>query len=54
MRDQYSVILNDDGRGEAADLVGLGEDSDGSIKLALVHCKYASQQTPRARVDDLA
>lgn len=41
IKDEHSVIFNDDGSGEAADLVGLRDDNDGSIVLTLYHCKGA-------------
>jgi len=52
IKDQYDVIVNDDGSGEAADLIGLKID-DNKILLGLVHCKYSGAQTPGARVGDL-
>lgn len=41
LKDQYDVIFNDDGSGEAADLVCLKDVDDGTIRLCLVHCKGA-------------
>ena len=41
LRDEYDVIFNDDGSGEAADLICLKDGDDGSIRLCLVHCKGA-------------
>lgn len=52
IKDQYDVIINDDGSGEAADLVGLKVDDD-EIHLVLVHCKYSGEINPGARVKDL-
>lgn len=52
IRDQYQVIVNDDGAGEIADLVAIREH-DGIIIVDLYHCKYCSAgSTPGARVDD--
>jgi len=38
--DEYDVIVNDDGAGEAADLVAL-KMLDDSILLTLIHLKYS-------------
>jgi superfamily II DNA or RNA helicase len=38
---EYDLIFNDDGCGEAADLVCLKDVDDGTIRLCLVHCKGA-------------
>ncbi len=48
----YDVIINDDGTGEAADLVGLKIVKD-EIFLGLVHCKYSKEENPGARIGDL-
>ncbi len=37
----FDVIFNDDGHGEAADLVCLKDVDEGTIQLCLVHCKGA-------------
>ncbi|HML67454.1 MAG TPA: DEAD/DEAH box helicase family protein [Clostridia bacterium] len=39
--DEYDVVFNDDGCGEAGDLVCLKEEDGQTIKLCLVHCKGA-------------
>lgn len=49
---QYDVIINDDGPGEAADLVGLKIVED-KIHLGLVHCKYTGKKHPGGRINDL-
>ncbi|MFG1420899.1 DEAD/DEAH box helicase [Roseixanthobacter liquoris] len=41
IKSEYDLVFNDDGRGEAADLVCLKDVDDATIKLALVHCKGA-------------
>jgi len=41
--DEYDLIINDDGKGEAADLVCIKEISSDVLKLTLVHCKGAHQ-----------
>lgn len=41
LQDEYDIVFNDDGSGEAADLICLKNDADGSIVLCLVHCKGA-------------
>ncbi len=38
---EYDLIFNDDGHGEAADLVCLKDIDESTIKLTLVHCKGA-------------
>jgi superfamily II DNA or RNA helicase len=52
IKDRYDVIINDDGKGEAADLVGLRVVGD-VIHLALVHCKYSAKDMPGRRLGDL-
>ncbi len=52
IEDQYDVIINDDGCGEAADLVAL-KLTDEEIVLSLFHCKFSSGDTPGARLKDL-
>ncbi|UVO30396.1 DEAD/DEAH box helicase [Bradyrhizobium arachidis] len=41
VHDEYSLILNDDGPGEAGDLVCFKDVDENTIKLTLVHCKGA-------------
>ena len=41
IQNDHDVVFNDDGNGEAADLVGFKEADEGTIKLCLVHCKSA-------------
>lgn len=50
--DDYDVIVNDDGSGEAADLVALKVLDDG-ILLSLIHLKYSAGDEPGARLKDL-
>lgn len=52
IKDDYDVVVNDDGSGEVADLVGL-KVVDDQIHLGLVHCKYSGEINPGARVKDL-
>jgi len=52
IEDEYEIIINDDGKGEAADLVAL-KVVDNEIVLTLVHCKYSSKDDPGARLIDL-
>lgn len=49
---RFDILLDDDGPGEAADLVGITVD-DTDITVTLAHCKYSSEPTPGARVADL-
>lgn len=39
--DEFDIVFNDDGSGEAADLVCLKDVDDTTIRLCLVHCKGA-------------
>jgi len=41
LQDEFDLVFNDDGSGEAADLVCLKNVDDGTIRLTLVHCKGA-------------
>lgn len=41
IQNEFDVIFNDDGKGEAGDLVCLKDINDSTIKLCLVHCKGA-------------
>lgn len=43
LRDEFDLVFNDDGNGEAADLICLKELEDGTIQLCLVHCKGAHE-----------
>jgi len=43
LKGEFDVIFNDDGRGEAADLVCLKDVDDTTIRLCLVHCKGAHE-----------
>mgnify|MGYP001554969570 FL=1 len=52
IQEQYDVIVNDDGKGESADLVCLKVLED-AVLLTLVHCKYSSADEPGARLKDL-
>lgn len=51
-REDFDILLDDDGAGEVADLVGITAN-DTDITVTLVHCKYSSEQSPGARVSDL-
>ena len=48
----FDIVFDDDAAGEAADLVCLKEERD-FIKLALVHCKFASGNSVGERVKDV-
>ena len=39
--DEYDLVFNDDGKGEAGDLVCLRNIDESTIKLCLIHCKSA-------------
>ena len=48
----FNIVFDDDASGEAADLICLKEEGD-HIRLVLVHCKFASGQSPGERVKDV-
>ncbi|MFB7379796.1 DEAD/DEAH box helicase [Kitasatospora purpeofusca] len=48
----FDVLIDDDGPGEAADLVGLQVTDGRYLDVTLVHCKYTKATTGR-RIDDL-
>ncbi|MCK4654574.1 MAG: DEAD/DEAH box helicase family protein [Candidatus Cloacimonetes bacterium] len=50
---EYDLIINDDGKGEAGDLVCLTIIDDRTINLTLVHCKNAINNRPGADIRDL-
>ncbi len=49
---EFDIIINDDGSGEAADLVALKSLPD-KIILSLYHCKYSHGNSPGRRLNDL-
>ena len=49
---QWDIVIDDDGSGEAADVVALAVDGD-ELLIRLTHCKFSSEPTPGARVEDL-
>lgn len=48
----FAVVFDDDGAGEAADLICLDETED-EIKLTLIHCKFSETSRPGERVSDV-
>jgi hypothetical protein len=49
----WDIIMDDDGSGEAADIVALAFGDDNTLLIRLVHCKYSSEDKPGSRVADL-
>lgn len=49
---EYDVVFDDDGAGEAADLVCI-KDYDDHIDVVLVHCKYSGASYPGSRITDV-
>lgn len=49
---QWDIVMDDDGSGEAADIVSLAVDNEGLL-IRLTHCKFSSEPEPGARVADL-
>ena len=50
--DGYTLVFDDDGPGEAADLICIKEDTN-SIIVHLVHCKFSGGAEPGERAEDL-
>lgn len=53
---RHEILLDDDGAGEAADIVGISLDNPTRpqmIEVDLYHCKYSGGNTPGARIDDM-
>jgi superfamily II DNA or RNA helicase len=48
----WGIILDDDGKGEVADIVAI-KASERAMEIKFVHCKYAVVGKPAARIDDL-
>ena len=48
----YEVVFDDDGSGEAADIVAIGSTAT-EIHIDLLHCKFSGGTVPGARVGDL-
>ncbi|WP_143828812.1 DEAD/DEAH box helicase [Dyadobacter fermentans] len=53
INDDFEVVIDDDGPGEAADLVCLKEEAH-FIRLVLVHCKFSKSEQAGNRVGDVA
>lgn len=52
----HEILIDDDGKGEAADIVGISLDNQTLPRLITVdlyHCKYSSGPTPGARIGDM-
>ena len=51
------MVLDDDGKGEAADIVAIRttyeNEEPSAIEIELYHCKFARTGTPARQVDDL-
>lgn len=52
MESDYEVIFDDDGTGEAADVVAI-EIQEEVIKIEFFHCKYSGGTSPGHRLEDL-
>lgn len=53
---RHEIVMDDDGKGEAADIVGISLDSLTLPKLITVdlyHCKYSSAPQPGSRIGDM-
>ncbi len=53
---RHEILMDDDGKGEAADIVGISLDSQTLPRLITVdlyHCKYSSAPAPGSRIGDM-
>lgn len=53
---RHEILFDDDGAGEAADIVGISLDNQDNPRLITVdlyHCKYSISPKPGARIDDM-
>lgn len=54
MTDSYSLIFDDDGSGEVADVIAIKEDTaNKKLMFELYHCKFSGADQPGSRVNDL-
>jgi len=57
MKEGYSIIVDDDGCGEAADVVAIRINDQNNarpmMEIDFYHCKYSKSDSPGARVGDL-
>lgn len=49
---KYTIIFDDDGSGEIADIVAISEE-DNTITMNLFHCKFSHGDKPGSRINDL-
>jgi len=49
--DNYEIIIDDDDKGEIADLIGINEHDD-VIEVTLYHLKYAAEGKTTGRIDN--
>jgi hypothetical protein len=47
-----AIVFDDDDSGEVADIIALREEDD-RLSVDLYHCKFSTEETPGARIDDL-
>ena len=52
MNDDYDVVFNDDGSGEAADVIAIRVE-ERSIAVKFYHCKFSKEDKPGKRIEDL-
>lgn len=54
IKDDYSIIIDDDASGEAADVIALTLcDDNKRILMSFYHCKFSSTGKPGCRIDDM-
>lgn len=52
LKENYEIVFDDDGSGEAADVIAMHENDD-SITINFYHCKFSKEDKPGGRIDDL-
>lgn len=52
IRDDYDIIVNDDGSGEVADIVAFRRESEDSYTMHFIHCKYSHTANPGADISN--
>lgn len=53
LRDEYDIVINDDGSYEAADIICIKKDSEHEYSIHLVHCKYSLSEKPGGAINNL-
>jgi hypothetical protein len=51
--EDYDIVINDDGKGEAADIIALRKDSEDSYTIHLIHCKFSKTDKAGADISNM-